>query len=220
MRQIALDTETTGLLYYSGHRIIEIGCVEIIDRKLTGNIFHTYLNPQRALDSEAKYITGLDEFFLRTKPFFVDIIDDFYNFIEFSDELIIHNANFDVNFINNELKLSNFKIKDLRKNFNIIDTLNLARKKHPGKKNNLNALCTRYNIDNKRREKHDALTDALLLAKVYLEMTSNQLEIKYYSNKINVNEIIANLSIGIFKADAQEIKRHITYIRSLRKNIR
>ena len=147
-RQIALDTETTGLLCYDGHRIMEIGCVEIIDRKITKNIFHSYLNPERRIDPEARDITGLNEIFLQTKPKFLSIVNDFFKFLENADEIIIHNANFDINFINNELKLVNFRVTDIRKYFDIFDTLSFARKKHPGKRNNLNALCSRYNIDN------------------------------------------------------------------------
>ncbi len=219
MRQIALDTETTGLLYYNGHRIIEIGCVEIIDRKITGNFFHTYLNPKRKIDSEAKDITGLNEIFLEDKPVFSDIVNNFFNFLKYSDEIIIHNANFDINFINNELRLSDFKIKDLKSYFNIFDSLSFARKKHPGKRNNLNALCQRYNIDNKIRGKHGALIDAKLLAQLYLNMTSDQFEIKYYVNNLNVDSIILNFDLKILKANIQEIKEHVFYIRQIKENI-
>ena len=171
MRQISLDIETTGLFYYQGHRIIELGCVEIINKKITNNIFHTYINPERQIDKDAKKITGLNEIFLKDKPLFKNIINDFLNFIKNADEIIIHNAPFDISFINNELKLINHNIKNIRSIFKIFDTLEFARKLHPGKKNNLDVLCERYNVNTEDRTVHGALLDANLLAQVYIEMT-------------------------------------------------
>ncbi|HFL8819476.1 MAG TPA: DNA polymerase III subunit epsilon [Candidatus Azoamicus sp. OHIO2] len=218
MRQIALDTETTGLLCYDGHRIIELGCVELIDRKITGKIFHSYLNPNRKIDPIAKDITGLNENFLQSKPEFSHIVNDFFDFIDKSDELIIHNAIFDINFINNELHLVNFKINDIRKHFKIFDTLTFSRKKHPGKKNNLDALCRRYNIDNRERSVHGALIDAELLAKVYLAMTSNQNELGYIRD-FNVTNIFCDLHVETLKANVQDVKKHVAFLRDIKQHV-
>lgn len=220
MRQIALDTETTGILYYEGHKIIEIGCIEIIDRKITGNVFHSYLNPHRKIDEGAKIITGLTENFLKDKPIFLDIVDEFFKFINGADEIIIHNANFDVNFLNSEFKIANFKIVDFREYFKIFDTLSYARKKHPGKKNNLNSLCKRYNIDISYRKQHGALIDASLLAQVYLSMTSIQQEIDYRFYNLDIKNILKDLNVEIVKANIQEVKNHILYLRNIKKNLK
>lgn len=219
MRQISLDTETTGLFYYQGHRIIEIGCIEIIDRKITKNTFQAHINPERVIDNEAKKITGLTDLFLKDKPLFKNVVDMFLNFIKDSDEIIIHNAPFDINFINNEFKIINHEIKNIKNNFKIFDTLELARKLHPGKKNNLNALCVRYNISLSERKVHGALLDAELLAKVYLAMTEN--EENYENKKSNsVNDLTLNKNIEILKANRQELNSHITYIKNLQEQIR
>jgi DNA polymerase-3 subunit epsilon len=219
MRQISLDTETTGLFYYQGHRIIEIGCVEIIDRKITKNTFQAHINPERLIDNEAKKITGLTDLFLKDKPLFKNVVDIFLKFIKDSDEIIIHNAPFDINFINNEFKIINHEIKNIKNNFKIFDTLELARKLHPGKKNNLNALCMRYNINLSERKVHGALLDAELLAKVYLAMTEN--EENYENKKSNiVNNLTLNENIEILKANKQELNSHITYIKNLQEQIR
>ena len=170
MRQIVLDTETTGLDPQQGHRIIEIGAVEMINRKLTGNNFHVYLNPQREIDAGAVNVHGLTNKFLQDKPLMGDIADTFLTYIA-DDELIIHNAKFDIGFINAELSRLQ---KKLGENLRVIDTLLLARERHPGQKNNLDALCKRYNIDNSKRDLHGALLDANLLALLYLAMTGGQ----------------------------------------------
>lgn len=219
MRQISIDTETTGLFYYQGHRIIEIGCVEIIDNEITKNKFHSYINPERLIDYEAKKITGLTENFLKDKPFFKDIADNFFNFIKNADELIMHNASFDVNFINNELKIINHKIKNIKHDFKVFDTLELARKLHPGKKNNLDALCSRYNISLSERTLHGALLDAELLAKVYLEMIKNN-DNNENKNCKNITDINLNTKIELLKANKQELKIHINYIKNLKEQIR
>jgi len=217
IRQISLDTETTGLLYYKGHRIIEIGCVEIINRKITENIYHSYINPKKNIDKEARKITGITDNFLKDKPLFNNIIDDFFNFINNSDEIIIHNASFDVNFINNELKLNQYKIKNIKSHFKIFDTLSFARSIHPGKKNNLNALCKRYNIEHEERIFHGALLDAYLLAKIYLEMTAKQSNLILKKNKkIKEKPLIKN-NFKILNADKQEFNMHIKYIEHLKK---
>ena len=173
MRQIVLDTETTGLEPEQGHRIIEIGCVEMIERRLTGNNFHQYLQPDREIDPAAVEIHGITNEFLADKPQFGDLVDDFISYIR-GAELIIHNAPFDTAFINRELKLLGKGLPELSEHCNITDTLVLAKKMHPGQRNSLDALCKRYQIDNSHREFHGALLDAEILADVYLTMTGGQ----------------------------------------------
>ena len=173
MRQIVLDTETTGLEPSEGHRIIEIGCVEMIDRRLTGNNFHQYLQPDRQIDEGAANVHGITNEFLQDKPRFRDIVEAFIDYVR-GVELIIHNAPFDVGFINNELDLLGIEYGDLGGYSTIVDTLAMARKKHPGQRNSLDALCKRYEIDNSRRNLHGALLDSEILAEVYLAMTGGQ----------------------------------------------
>lgn len=173
MRQIVLDTETTGLDPASGHRVIEIGCIELLDRKLTGNRFHVYLNPEREVDAGALEVHGLSTDFLADKPRFADIARDFLSFVE-SAELIIHNAPFDVGFLNLELNLLGTEYRTIADYCEILDTLSMARKKHPGQRNSLDALCKRYGIDNQHRKLHGALLDAEILADVFLAMTGGQ----------------------------------------------
>lgn len=174
MRQIVIDTETTGLEPEKGHRIIEIGCVELLDRKLTGNNFHRYINPEREVGSETITITGITNDFLHDKPIFADIVNEFIDFIN-GAELIAHNASFDVGFINHEIRLATKHKKDqLDKYVTVFDTLALARKKFPGQRNTLDAVCKRYKIDLNGRKLHGALLDAELLAQAYLLMTGGQ----------------------------------------------
>lgn len=175
MRQIVLDTETTGIEPKEGHRIIEIGCVELINRKLTGNHFHVYINPEREVEEEAFQVHGISNEFLADKPVFNQIIDNFLKFIGDS-ELIIHNAAFDMGFLNHELNLAKRGPRPLESQCKVIDTLLMARDKHPRQKNNLDALCKRYDIDNSKRELHGALLDAEILALVYLAMTGGQFD--------------------------------------------
>ena len=172
MRQIVLDTETTGIDPLAGHRIIEIGCVELVDRRLTGRTYHQYINPDRIVEEEAISVHGITNEFLADKPFFAAIQQEFLDFIR-GGELVIHNAAFDVGFMDHELKLNNHneRIDDM---CSVVDTLALARKKHPGQKNNLDALCRRYGIDNSHRELHGALLDSEILADVYLMLTGGQ----------------------------------------------
>lgn len=172
-RQIVLDTETTGINPKEGHRIIEIGCVEMINRRFTHNRFHVYLNPDREIDAGAIEVHGITNEFLRDKPRFVDIVEDFMTFIA-GAELIIHNAPFDVGFINHELGLLGRGDHVLASHCQVFDTLAFARQKHPGARNSLDALCKRYGIDNSHRELHGALLDAEILADVYLLMTGGQ----------------------------------------------
>lgn len=175
MRQIALDTETTGIGHDKGHRIIEIGCVELIDRKLTGNTYHVYLNPERPVDPGAFKVHGISDDFLKDKPLFNQIGAAFLDFVT-DAELIIHNAPFDTGFINAEFSRMK-KMPVLETVSRIVDTLVIARQKHPGQKNNLDALCKRYSIDNSNRQLHGALVDAEILARVYLAMTGGQIQL-------------------------------------------
>lgn len=172
-RQIVLDTETTGLDTDEGHRIIEIGCVELINRRLTRNNFHQYINPERAIEEGALSVHGITNFFLQDKPHFVDVVRDFLSFVK-DAELIIHNAEFDVGFINHELVRIGEELGKIEDYCSILDTLSLARQTHPGQRNDLNALCRRYKIDNSQRDLHGALLDAEILADVYLAMTGGQ----------------------------------------------
>jgi DNA polymerase-3 subunit epsilon len=171
-RQIVLDTETTGLDWKSGDRVLEIGCVELLNRTLTGRHFHVYINPERSINAEAQAVHGISEEFLADKPVFAAIAQEFEDFVR-GAELVIHNAAFDVGFLNYELGLlGRPAIKELCDG--VIDTLALAREQNPGKKASLNALCERYEIDNAHRTLHGALLDAELLAEVYLAMTRGQ----------------------------------------------
>jgi DNA polymerase-3 subunit epsilon len=172
MRQIVLDTETTGLEPEQGHRIIEIGCVELVDRRLTGNNFHQFLQPEREVDEAAIAVHGINNEFLADKPKFCDVAKDFIEYVR-GAELIIHNAPFDVGFLDHELKHmeSSHRIDSLCA---VTDTLIMAKKMHPGQRNSLDALCKRYDIDNSHRELHGALLDAEILADVYLRMTGGQ----------------------------------------------
>jgi len=172
MRQIVLDTETTGLDWRNGDRVIEIGCVELLNRNLTGRHFHVYINPGRSIDAEAVAVHGITEEFLADKPGFAAIVADFEAFVR-DAELVIHNASFDVGFLDHELELlGRGRLSALCAG--VIDTLKLAKEQNPGKKASLDALCDRYEIDNAHRELHGALLDAELLADVYLTMTSGQ----------------------------------------------
>lgn len=173
MRQIVLDTETTGLDWQRGHRVIEIGCVELLNRRQTGNTWHSYLNPQRAIDQAAQEVHGISIEDLADKPLFSAVAGDFLQFIH-GAELIIHNAPFDVGFLDNEFRLAGMKSAVISPAGAVLDTLLLARQLHPGQRNSLDALCKRYGIDNTRRDLHGALLDARLLAEVYLAMTGGQ----------------------------------------------
>ncbi len=172
MRQIVLDTETTGLDWRNGDRVIEIGCVELLNRSLTGRHYHVYINPGRSIDAEAVAVHGITEEFLADKPKFADIVSEFEDFVR-DAELVIHNASFDVGFLDHELDLlGRGRLSGL--SAGVIDTLKLAKEQNPGKKASLDALCDRYEIDNAHRELHGALLDAELLAEVYLAMTRGQ----------------------------------------------
>jgi DNA polymerase-3 subunit epsilon len=193
MRQIVLDTETTGLEVSRGHRIIEIGCVELIDRKLTGNHYHQYINPERDIDQGAIEVHGITSEFLSDKPLFSQIARDFFDFVD-GGELIIHNAPFDIGFLDSELERLDQGYPQLDSVCKVIDTLLMARSKHPGQRNNLDALCTRYFVDNSQRDLHGALLDAEILADVYLLMTGGQTTLQLSSGDSGGGDGTQNLS--------------------------
>jgi DNA polymerase-3 subunit epsilon len=214
MRQVVLDTETTGLDPQQGHRVIEIGCVEIQNRRLTGRHFHYYLNPDRDIDEAAIEVHGLTREFLADKPRFAQIEAEFIDFVR-DAELVIHNAPFDVGFLDAELKRNNSSVQELASICSVLDSLLLAREKHPGQRNNLDALCKRYGVDNTQRELHGALLDAEILADVYLIMTSGQssLSLKEESDEqgqgIQLRELDPNRPpLRIIKANDSELAAH------------
>jgi len=173
MRQIVLDTETTGLSTSQGHRVIEIGCVELVNRRISGNHYHTFLNPDRDIDEGAERVHGISRDDLETAPRFSEVVDELLAFIR-DAELVIHNAEFDVGFLEHELKLMKHAEPRITQHSTVLDTLAVARKMHPGQRNSLDALCKRYEVDASNRDLHGALIDAELLAKVYLAMTGGQ----------------------------------------------
>ncbi len=222
MRQIILDTETTGIGTELGHRVIEIGCVELIERKLTGKHFHAYINPQRGVDEGAFRVHGISNEFLQDKPLFSDILSEFLQFIG-GAELIIHNAPFDVGFLNSEFRHVKWK-KKLEEYCSILDTLVLAREKHPGQRNSLDALCKRYDIDNSNRQLHGALLDAEILAFVYLAMTGGQgslfaeVETERTASIVQTKEKELQLSNAIIvKANEVELSEHELFLGFLEK---
>lgn len=220
MRQIVLDTETTGLDPASGHRIVEVACVEIVNRRLTDKTYHQYLNPERASDDGALQVHGLTEEFLSVKPKFQEIVTDFIEFIA-GAELIIHNAPFDVGFLNSELKIANRG--ELSDHVALVtDTLKTAKELHPGKRNNLDALCERYSVDNSARTLHGALLDARLLAEVYLAMTRGQDSLAM--DLVEANDVVATdddrvepLKLVVVSASPEEISAHEAYLLDLDK---
>lgn len=181
MRQVVLDTETTGLSPQNGDRVVEIGCVELMMRRPTGRTFQVYLNPQRPMSLEAVQITGLSDEFLQDKPLFASVADAFLEFIE-GAELVIHNADFDMGFLENELALLKDGRDLLASRVTVLDTLKLARSRYPGQRVSLDSLCRRLGVDNTSRDLHGALLDSQLLAEVYLAMTSGQHEIGFTAN--------------------------------------
>ena len=225
MRQIVLDTETTGLEPKQGHKIIEIGCVEMINRKLTGNHFHVYINPQREVEEEAIEVHGITNEFLSDKPLFENIADDFLDYVK-GAELVIHNAPFDIGFLDHELNLLDGSSGTMTDYCTVLDTLVLARQMHPGQKNSLDALCKRYFIDNSRRELHGALLDSEILAEVYLGMTGGQTDLSlapkqdYLTTTNRDNGGIRRLSedrlpFKIIKASNEELDEHQLYMEKL-----
>ncbi|MDN6318671.1 MAG: DNA polymerase III subunit epsilon [Marinobacter sp.] len=224
MRQIVLDTETTGIDPAEGHRIIEIGCVEMIERRLTGRNYHVYVNPEREIEAEAITIHGITNEFLEDKPKFAAVADEFFEFIK-GAELVIHNAAFDIGFMDSEFA----RVKPVRKTADhcgVIDSLAVARAKHPGQKNNLNALCKRYGVDNSNRELHGALLDAEILAEVYLLLTGGQtaLSLDAGSEYGGASGGIRRLDSGrpalaIIKATDAEREAHTEFMTVLEKKV-
>lgn len=223
MRQIVLDTETTGIDPKEGHRIIEIGCVEMINRRLTGRTYHRYINPQRVVEDEAISVHGITNEFLADKPLFADVQDEFIEFIR-GAELVIHNAAFDVGFMDHEFGLNGFKERTAEF-CQITDTLAIARKKHPGQKNNLDALCRRYGIDNSHRELHGALLDSEILADVYLMLTGGQKNLLLGAgddgNDTGGDTIRridpTSFNLTVRRADESELQQHQGYLDKLDK---
>ncbi|WP_101675601.1 DNA polymerase III subunit epsilon [Alloalcanivorax mobilis] len=217
MRQIVLDTETTGLDPLGGHRIIEIGCVEVENRRLTGNNLHLYINPERDIDEGALEVHGITREFLSDKPVFEHIVDELIGFID-GAELVIHNAPFDVGFLNHEFKLLKRGLGTVEQRCGILDTLRMAREMHPGQKNSLDALCRRYHVENGHRELHGALLDAEILADVYLAMTGGQTRLSLGGADTGgqhgqVAETIRRLSadrpaIAVIRASEDDLQRH------------
>jgi len=215
-RQVVLDTETTGMnkdgLIYVGHRIVEIGCVEVINRQLTGRHFHVYIQPDMLIDPEAMAVHGITDEFLYDKPRFSDIADEFIEFIKGAD-LVIHNAPFDVGFMDQEFRFLNKKTQTTEEMSTVTDTLAMAKRMFPGKRNNLDILCDRYGINNKHRVLHGALLDAEILADVYLLMSGGQKDLNLANNESGKNDTgrraRQNLSpLTVIHADQEELKAH------------
>jgi DNA polymerase-3 subunit epsilon len=218
-RIIILDTETTGINIADGNKIIEIGCVELIDRKLTDNHYHQYINPERESEEGALRVHGLTQSFLSDKPLFSEVADDFLRYIK-GAELVIHNAPFDVGFLNHELGLLNSGKPKLQDICTITDSLVLAKEKHPGQRNSLDALCKRYSVDNSGRELHGALLDSELLADVYLLMTGGQTGLDLFAEESGTEtqiESVQTLSasshqLKVVKASSDELSQHDDYL--------
>lgn len=220
-RQVILDTETTGIDPMRGHRVIEIGCVEMIDRKLTGNHFHVYLNPERLVDEEAIRVHGITNEFLQDKPVFAQVVDDFIAYIR-GAELVIHNAPFDVGFLNHELRLLGSHTGQIADYATVFDTLTYARERFPGQRNSLDALCKRFDVENAHRTLHGALLDAEILADVYLMMTGGQRKLFSPNQKKGQSQAqtIKRLSherppLRVVHASAEEAAAHAAYLEGL-----
>lgn len=223
MRQIILDTETTGLEPRLGHRIIEIGALEMVDRQLTGKSFHVYINPEREIDQGALEVHGITEDFLRDKPRFAEISDDLITFVD-GAELVIHNAPFDIGFIDNELSLTGHELGSITEVTSVLDTLELAKDLHPGQRNNLDALCKRYEVDNSSRTLHGALLDAEILADVYLVMTGGQvdlgLSLERPTRPVEEDDGVFQAkrpALFVLKATNQEIEQHKARLKDIEK---
>ena len=214
-RQIVLDTETTGLEVSDGHRIIEIGAVELVDRRLTGNNYHQYINPEREIDAGAVEIHGITSEFLADKPFFNQVAQDFVSYMEGADELIIHNAPFDVGFLNAELDRAGLKLK-IANMCKVSDSLALARSKYPGKRNSLDALCDRLEINNSHRTLHGALLDSEILADVFLLLTGGQEHMSFdepeaLSSDSAGTSTVSRGSFTVTKPSRNELEEHLKW---------
>lgn len=226
LRQIVLDTETTGLDVDLGHRVIEIGCLELCNRRITGSTFHRFINPQREIERAASEVHGITDEFLKDQPLFRDIIDELIAYID-GAELIIHNAPFDVKFLNYEFRAAGKRYAALESYCKIFDTLVLARSKHPGQRNSLDALCVRYHVDHSNREFHGALLDAELLAQVYLLLTGGQSQLfetdseanHSMSETLSVQRIPADRErLAVIKASAAELVEHEAIMARIRED--
>ena len=218
-----LDTETTGLDPRQGHRVIEIGALELIDRQLTGRQYHVYLNPEREIEQGALEVHGITEEFLRDKPRFAEIADDLLAFAD-GAELVIHNAPFDIGFLDNELSLTGHQHASITEVSTVLDTLELARDLHPGQRNNLDALCKRYEVDNSSRSLHGALLDAEILADVYLAMTGGQVDLglSLESPAASADDDDGYLHAGhpvlfVLKASDEELAQHEARLNDIEK---
>ncbi len=228
MRYVVLDTETTGMPVTDGHRIIEIGCIELDGRQPTGRHYHVYLQPDRAIDEGAIAVHGITDEYLKDKPRFKDIADEFFEFIQ-GAELVIHNAPFDIGFINNEYALlGQSERSDISAHCSVLDTLVMARERHPGQRNNLDALCRRYGVDNSGRDLHGALLDAEILAEVYLAMTGGQTNLSLagdggdagggYVSVSKIRRISAEREpLTVLGASAQELAAHQAFLDKIKK---
>jgi len=220
MKEVILDTETTGLFVKDGHRIVEIGCIELEDLMPTKNRFHCYLNPERKVSEKALEVHGYTDEFLATQKKFYDVVDDFLKFIK-DKKLVIHNAEFDLSHLNNELSILGKKKINSE---NVVDTLAIARDKFPGSPTSLDALCKRYRIDNSKRTQHTALIDCDLLSKVYINLLEQKEPTLNFQNqdnaKLGTNSNEANMYYKkIIKPTDEEIKQHKDYLKkSLKKN--
>ena len=228
MRYVVLDTETTGMPVTDGHRIIEIGCIELQGRQPTGRHYHVYLQPDRTIDEGAIAVHGITDEYLKDKPRFKDIADEFFEFIE-GAELVIHNAAFDIGFINNEFALLGQSDRsDVTEHCTVLDTLVMARERHPGQRNNLDALCKRYGVDNSGRDLHGALLDAEILAEVYLAMTCGQTNLSLagdggdagggFVSVTKISRLAADRApLSVVTATAAELEAHQAFLQKIKK---
>lgn len=221
MRQVVLDTETTGLAWERGHRVIEIGCIELIKRRPTGREFQRYLNPDRLIDAGAMEVTGISNESLLDKPRFHEIVDEFLDFIRDS-ELIIHNAAFDIGFLDNELSLVGRDLGRISDYAGVVDSLRLAREQYPGQRNSLDALCKRLGVDNAHRTQHGALLDAQLLVEVYLALTSGQGDLGFATESSGPARNAAITSVTerprrVLRASAEECALHSLRLQKIEK---
>ena len=232
MRQVVLDTETTGLSTAHGHRIIEIGCLELVNRRLTGREFHRFLNPDRDIDEGAEAVHGISRADLQNEPRFPEIVDELMEFLK-DAELIIHNASFDIGFLDHELRLMKHAEPKIEQHATVLDTLTLAREIHPGQRNSLDALCKRYEVDASKRDVHGALIDSELLANVYLAMTGGQTALLLEEetsagatsggNQAGANVAVksgshADLDLVVRHADEDEVAEHNAILGKIRKS--
>lgn len=219
MRQVVLDTETTGIDISAGNRLIEIGCVELVNRKLTGRTYHQYIHPERDIEEGAYQVHGIDLDFLQGKPLFHQIVDEFLSFVD-GAELIIHNAPFDIGFLNHELQLLDKKRALMDSYCTVLDTLKMAKAKHPGQRNSLDALCKRYGVDNTNRTLHGALLDSELLAEVYLLLTGGQTGLFQEEmpgtveskSSVVTTGIVIDQPLTVLTASEEEIQAHKAYL--------